>query len=105
MECQDCTDPDDWAAWGCGWHDLAGKGQHEFSLSGGEEPYTRTCPQFYRRLPWVQEVLQDLEDYRRGALGNVLLLPAPWLALLRAADVEASAWKNEQEMQLLERRG
>jgi len=65
----------------------------------------RTCPQYYRRQPWVQDVMQDLEDYRRGALGNVLLLPAPWLELLRAADREQSAWKAAQERDLLERNG
>lgn len=104
MDCTECTDPQDWDEYGCGWRGLEGKGRYEFTLVGGpEEPFRHSCPQYYRRLPWVQDLLGDLEDYRRGAMGNVMLLPAPWLQLLRAADAESTAWQNQQEQQLAER--
>lgn len=74
----------------------------EFAVESVGEPYSRTCPQYFRRLPWVRELLSDLEDYRRGAMGNVLLLPAPWLQLLRVADVEQANWQATQKRQLME---
>lgn len=87
--------------WGCGFHGYEGKSEVEYG-DGWDEPFNRTCPQYYRRLPWVQQILMDLEDYRRGALGNVMLLEAPYLELLRVADVEQSKWQQAQERQLLE---
>ncbi len=47
----------------------------------------------------------DLKDYERGALGNVMDLPAPYLEALRAAEAEMSVWKAEQDNQQLEASG
>lgn len=46
----------------------------------------------------------DLEDYRRGSMGDVMRLEAPHLQLLRAADVEQSRWQSEQERQIAAQR-
>lgn len=88
--------------WGCGLLGLDGGAEVCFGKE--KRPYSRTCPQYYRRLPWVQQVLMDLEDYRRGSMGDVMRLEAPHLQLLRAADVEQSRWQSEQERQIAAQR-
>jgi hypothetical protein len=61
-----------------------------------EAPYNRTCPQFYRRSPFVISVLDELEDYRAGRLGPVDDLEAPRLTYLRVAAAEHAAWERFQ---------
>jgi len=47
-------------------------------------------------------VLDDLEDYRRGALGNVWDLPAPHLQALRIADAEMAQWSSYYQARITE---
>lgn len=47
----------------------------------------------------VQELLADARDYERGNLGNVLELELQHLQLLRIAEDERGAWKDEQHRQ------
>jgi hypothetical protein len=44
----------------------------------------------------VQDLLADLRDYKRGALGNVHDLEPPYLALLRIAESEYETWEADQ---------
>ena len=92
MPCKECLDgnhEDFWELYGCGWKpEYAGKGEAVRSRGATEAPYNRTCENYYWEQVAVQIVLSDLEDYRRGALGNVWDLPAAHLALLRVADAE-----------------
>jgi len=69
-------------------------------MEGLDEPYSRTCPQFFWSMPWVQRILSDVEDYRRGSLGDVSDMESPYLDLLRVADAEKCSWKNEQEARI-----
>jgi hypothetical protein len=50
-------------------------------------------------------VMMDLNDYKRGALGPVHRLSAPYLAYLRVAENEENAWEAEQHRQALEKSG
>lgn len=83
------------ALWGCGWDDET-RGKAEVLYTRGA-PETKTCPQWYARQPAVADVTSHLEDYERGALGNVLELPAAFLDYLRAASSERAAWQAEQQ--------
>ena len=59
-------------------------------------PWNKTCPRFYALKPAVLSVLEDVEDYKRGALGNVNTdLAAPEVDLLRTAEREHAAWESE----------
>ena len=71
-------------------------------MEGLDEPFSRTCPQFFWSLEWVQRVLADVEDYRRGSMGDVNDMEAPYLELLRVADSEKAKWKAEQEARIQE---
>jgi hypothetical protein len=51
----------------------------------------------------VQQVYGDLNDYTRGALGDVQYLPGCYLDLLRVAESARDAMKAENEKQILER--
>ena len=62
-----------------------------------EEPASKTCPQYFQRLPWIRELSADVEDYRRGALGNVDEMSAVRLELFRVLDGEMGKWKSEND--------
>jgi len=100
-DCEDCS-PDDHETFGCGFNGLLGKSRVKYSRGAAEPPYNRSCPRWCWLQPAVQSVYDDLEDYRRGALGNVLDLAAPRIALLRVADSEHRAWEAEQQAQMYE---
>ena len=65
-----------------------------------DEPGAKTCGQYYLRTVFVQSVINALEDYRRGALGDVRLLPSPMLEYLRLADNAVASWRNQQDQKL-----
>lgn len=71
-----------------------------YAHGADDPPWNKTCPRWCWLQPGVQAVYDELEDYRRGALGNVLALPAPRLALLRIADAEQNVWAAEQQAQM-----
>jgi hypothetical protein len=100
---------EDQAEWGCGFSGHDGKSRHLWVIPGeGDvlpEPVRHTCPRWYWQQPLVQEVYSDLEDYKRGALGDVLSLPAPYLDLLRVAEGARGAMQKECERQILEKDG
>jgi hypothetical protein len=54
----------------------------------------RTCPHYYVRSAFVGSVLEQLEDYKRGALGDVRDLPAAQLDYLKIAEAESNAMSN-----------
>lgn len=55
---------------------------------------------YFWSLEWVQRILADVEDYRRGALGPVQDLEAGYLELLRVADGEKARWQAAQEARI-----
>jgi len=61
---------------------------------------SKTCPQYFARSPFVLSVRDQLEDYRRGALGDVRDLPAHLLAYLRVLDSADTRWQRQQEATL-----
>lgn len=65
-----------------------------------QEPWAKTCPRWCSLLLHVQQVQRDLDDYDRGALGNVRELEAPYLEYLRAASKEREIWRSENERQM-----
>jgi len=94
--------PDVWELFGCGHRpEYAGQSKVERTRGATEPPYNRTCENYYWELDAVHAVLADLEDYRRGALGNVLDLPFPHLAALRVADHEMAEWSAHYEAQIM----
>lgn len=52
---------------------------------------TRTCPEYLARQPVIASVWNDLQDYKRGALGPVQDIQAPHLTLLRVLEAETAA--------------
>lgn len=66
------------------------------------EPFNRTCPRYYFESEFFQIIFQDVQDYRRGAMGNVCDLPAAHLDLLRVLDAELDNWENLQDTRLYE---
>lgn len=61
-----------------------------------DEPWARTCPQWYRTSPFVQSILEELPDYEAGRLGRSQDLDAPLLTYLRVAAMERKAWEAHQ---------
>ena len=61
----------------------------------------RTCPQYYALSAFFASVRCHLEDYRRGALGNILDLPASMLSYLRTLDTSEQSWQRDQEKAML----
>lgn len=104
-KCEECVGPEARREFGCGcsegvpWTDTArGEGYAGQGTKRPEgarvEPYSRTCPQWFSRSPFVESVLEQLEDYREGRLGLIGNLPAPLLRYLRVADHEFLRAKN-----------
>ena len=95
FECTTCPEYEH-EFWGCGF-DAQYKGRAQFDRA---EPMDfDTCPQWFTHQPFVAHTWELLEDYRRGALGNVLDMPAPMATYLRTLDVELSRWDAEMTRQ------
>lgn len=96
--CADCP-TEQRTDYGCGYDEAAiGKARVQYKGALGE---LRTCPQWlYHEIPIAYWTLTNLEDYRRGALGNVLDLDADLLDYLRVADSEMGAWRDAMEAQI-----
>jgi hypothetical protein len=84
---------------GCGWDDrYAGKATAVTKIMGRE---VKTCPQFYARQPAYIEMREQLEDYRRGSLGNVDHIALPRLEALGVLDSAEADWHSKQEENLV----
>lgn len=81
---------------GCGFVDFEGKGALR-EHGSQHAPYNRTCPQYYARIPAVMSCYDYIDDYRRGALGNVLDLPNPLWQALGILDVELKQQERVNE--------
>jgi hypothetical protein len=66
-----------------------------------EAPYNRTCPQYYRRSPFVLSIMQDLDDYKEGRIPNIYELEAPFLTYLKVANSEMNNWKIYQDEEMM----
>jgi hypothetical protein len=44
----------------------------------------------------VRQVIQFLQDYKRGALGPIWQIEAPLLEYLRVAEAEHARWESRQ---------
>lgn len=99
-ECDAC-DAEDWADYGCGFHDLAGKGSREWENDLTDPWVRRTCPRYLLCQPIIGQIMGDVKDYERGAMGNVLEMEAPYLACLRVASSELTAWRNAMDRQMM----
>ena len=96
--CRKCNSDDHKALYGCPYTGHAGKGAQPVSDRGiNDKSITRTCPEWFATRPAIGQLYDDIEDYRRGALGNVHKMPRPHLTLLRVLDAELSAEKAEIE--------
>jgi hypothetical protein len=93
-ECKDCAE-DDWELFGCGF-----KGLDAPDGTYTDPPDLKTCPRYYTQDPTVLLIYADVEDYKRGALGNVLDLEAPYLEYLRTSVASMSAWEAKQQANL-----
>jgi len=62
----------------------------------------KTCPQYYANTRYYQSIRDDLEDYRRGAIGNVDDLAINRLAALRVLDRAEQHWQSDQEQNIRE---
>ena len=65
-----------------------------------DPPNLRTCPRYFLSKPYVQLIYADVEDYKRGAFGNVLDLEAPYLEYLRTAATAMDMWQAKQQANL-----
>lgn len=105
MSCDECLSngyDDNWELFGCGWkEEYAGTGLHR-TRGADIEPFNKTCENYFWEQRPIQLVLSDLEDYRRGALGNVWELPSPHLDLLRVADSQESQWSAYYRARMME---
>ena len=86
---------------GCPFEGHAGKGTGVpvNAPKGAPADPWRTCPEGLIRTAAVGGIWADLEDYKRGAMGDVLDIQAPRLALLRTMESEMAkqdAWIDEQ---------
>lgn len=100
-ECKDCP-TDSRKLYGCG-DGYEGQSEVKYEYGATEHPWDRTCPQFYLRQPWVQELFSLVKDYKRSALGNVLDLDAALLDYLRVIEAEQDVWKAQQDEQMREK--
>jgi hypothetical protein len=62
-----------------------------------DPPWDRTCPQWFYTSPFIQSVMDELEDYRGGRWGHVDDMPADLVGYLRIAHAELTAWENYQQ--------
>ena len=85
---------------GCGHDGYAGKAEVKYQHGAKTAPYKHTCPMYCATLPEVSRIMRYLSDYKRGSLGNVLHLEAPFLDYLRIAESETAAWEAEMQRQL-----
>ncbi len=95
-------------SWGVPWTLSAGGPSHKGEAirdygdgdEGGatEEPWSRTCPQWFFRSPFVQSVLEDLPDYDGGRLHRVPYLQNDYVTYLRIASAERKAWHEYAKM-------
>lgn len=99
MDCADCTE-DDRRWFGCGLDGRAYESDPDCVYVDGDD--YRTCPRTYLQHPAVAMIYADVEDYRRGALGCVLDLEAPYVDYLRAAAGAIDHWQAKQQAQLSE---
>mgnify|MGYP001560623394 CR=1 FL=1 len=60
-------------------------------------PWSRTCPQWFRRAPFIQSVLDETTDYEKGRLGLVDDLPIDLVCYCRIASAELAAWGTYQQ--------
>lgn len=79
---------------GCGW-DEDTRGRGAIRLEGGD--ILETCPQYHLRQPFVASVYELLEDYKRGALGNVLDLEASAIDALKVLSAAMTDWEVAQQ--------
>ena len=80
---------------GCGYDDrFRGKALCAYEFGA---PELATCPHYYARQPLIGSLSEQIEDYRRGALGPIWSLPAPMVDGLRVLDAEMAAWKSKQD--------
>ena len=95
--CRTCKD-DLKPVFGCPLIGLAGKGAYPSKRRDiDDDSIVRTCPEWFATRAVFSDIYESIEDYRRGALGNVRALPLPFLALLRVLDNEMVIEKNEIE--------
>lgn len=71
-----------------------------YLFGADQEPWSRTCPRYYATAPHIAEIYSDLEDYRRGAMGDVDQLEHQLLIYLRAIDAAKNQWEAENMRQL-----
>lgn len=99
-ECNGCS-TEEKELYGCGFEkEYKGKAKVQFNFTNGEEPYTKTCPQYFVRLDDVQNILSYLQDYKKGAIGNIFELPTTFLEYLKIAEYERQEWERENEKAL-----
>lgn len=98
--CKGCSDAEK-ERWGCGYEGILGK--FRYGYSGAEEPWNRTCPQFLAVQPAVVDVIDNVRDYKKGALGNVRELGSAYLQYLRIASAELAEWEDQKNKEDLER--
>jgi hypothetical protein len=81
--------------WGCG-YDERYRGKAKVRMAWSK---LKTCPQFYARDPDVAYVMENLEDYRRGALGPIGRLSAPLVDYLRFVDNAKHKWDEANSLE------
>ena len=79
---------------------LDGKAQLKYKFGAKLDPWNKTCPRYCMADAEIIQVMADVEDYKRGALGDVRQLPCVYLDLLRAAVSELATWDFENERQM-----
>ena len=97
-DCECCT-KEDHGIYGCGFVGLEGKATIAYKFGAKSPPWNKTCPRYCMADPHVQQIMESVEDYKRGALGNIRQLPSGYVDLLRAAVSELALWEFENERQ------
>lgn len=93
MDCGQCKELQEQSYWGCG---VPGEFVYN-NYSNNEAPYNRICPRWYAKTIFVNDIMENLVDYKRAALGNVRQdISDAELTYLRLAELENVKWENAQ---------
>lgn len=91
--CKNCS-AEEKERWGCGFDKIEGTMEYQYTMS--QNPWNKTCPQFFVAQPAVYSILSQLRDYKRGAIA-LNNLSSAHLFLLQIAEDESERHMRAQQ--------
>ncbi len=99
-ECKECS-LDIKEEFGCGHDGFGGKSKIKYENGAKDEYWSRTCPMYAASHSFMNEIVYDLENYKRGAMGNIFDMDNIRFELLSIAENEQGVWENENQKQII----